>query len=1458
MPAIAFPLPADVYAPWMEADLRQFLGSRKSEDKHFECKAFLHYAPDWEDKCKDLKAKDTEKAPYHSSKPANSILAYRVIESIIAFANAEGGLLLLGVAETKQSHENPGSVSIPVASLIGDDTEMHFEITGVEPDRIGLVNGRIDEDNYIRQLQDILFPKVNEKHSYLEKKLVPSKDGNKQIIQQNIAVEFVGTYVETLVPVIKLIPCRMADERVLTVAALIVVPSSDVVVVTETIKNDFVVKVPIRLAFNNNGNFDREKAFDYLRQCERRKSSQAVLLKLNRIEALLANDNATLFRPVRPPEELVPQLLRDALENFVPPVSDGFDLGGLIRQAIADGHHVYLQGASGMGKSLLMARTFLDCAMEDPCCYYAIDRTQGRDRYATEAVLIGLRRQIQEQAGLPAVDRPPFREGAATCVLELEYLQAVIKALREKMEDRRLILFVDGLDENLDEQQEKDHSLVQALLQLIHMGQGQVAWVLSSQPRSSLQRLHSDCQLIALDGLDQAEAVRLFGWQLPVHLLDAQPHLIDEALQRSRLDSGLHDPEMLMLLGRALNNKLAGVAATVDAATWQELPDSPSEKFSWLFAQHTDPGRLRDVFGLRRGEQAWQRFTSAIPYTTFLTDLLCLLAAIHRPIPLVILQWVLELEDPDSKEDFRGRKKQAFQAYPPGLLEHNESLTIRLALADLQHTIKLVQVEGEGFSFSKVAHKRAFINFMRQEDIDATKSRLKSLAKEELYALRSDNLDKRHSYLYQELIYLILFAGESAGIYFDQLLQSDFFPEWMQKVAFHIADTTWLSDWLDVTILIKYEHKFGRISTERLAPLNRFLQDWRLHLEKNPQMLAEMLRACPALCTFWPQLQTRKNLLIPNNGYGNRVQGHSNEITCMVALPGNRFASGSKDTTLRIWDVQTGDCLIFNVDDEINCLALLPDGYLASGGKDVTLRIWNTETGNSWSLEGHEAPVTSLAVLHDGSLVSASDDKTIRIWDIETGRHRMIATCNNSIAMLVVSSEGILYSVENNTLHRWNLETGSSDVMHENCHYLASLPDNQFVLVFREGPGEFALELLDMNTKRSQFFRGNSTRITCFAALPDNRHFASSGNLNETIRIWNVETGNVQIYKEDKGRITSLVALPDGRHIASGDRHGTIRIWNVASGENRVMDGVQGLKIKLMDVMPNGDLVFSDYSNQIGTYDGQTRTVKIIGQSEELIYGIAALNDGRVATLEFLNDWIHIWDMQAGSNWIVSDLDRDGGAFIKELVVLPDGRLACGGESYNTIKIWDITSGKCDYLNFLNNPEPIPGAIGFEKLIILPNGLLAAVCNLYGRENEPTSNAICVWDVESGEGKILGYSENPVIYLAVLSDGRLMSGIGDNTIRIWDVQSGSSRVLETPLDHIADVAELPNDSLASIDYFNKTIYILNMEPGKEGQVLKTGFLENKPLCLAYSPQRHLLYVKSINNMTVFPVVDSIG
>ncbi len=103
------------------------------------------------------------------------------------------------------------------------------------------------------------------------------------------------------------------------------------------------------------------------------------------------------------------------------------------------------------------------------------------------------------------------------------------------------------------------------------------------------------------------------------------------------------------------------------------------------------------------------------------------------------------------------------------------------------------------------------------------------------------------------------------------------------------------------------------------------------------------------------------------------------------AANGRRIASGGADRTVQVWDASTGNPAIVyrGHSTRVLTLAWSPDArFIASGGADRTVQVWDATTGKLIYLyPGHTDTVYTLAWLPDGkSIASGSADKTVRVW----------------------------------------------------------------------------------------------------------------------------------------------------------------------------------------------------------------------------------------------------------------------------------------------------------------------------------------------------------------------------------------------------------------------------------------------------------------------------------------------
>ncbi|HEY9703387.1 MAG TPA: WD40 repeat domain-containing serine/threonine-protein kinase, partial [Allocoleopsis sp.] len=244
------------------------------------------------------------------------------------------------------------------------------------------------------------------------------------------------------------------------------------------------------------------------------------------------------------------------------------------------------------------------------------------------------------------------------------------------------------------------------------------------------------------------------------------------------------------------------------------------------------------------------------------------------------------------------------------------------------------------------------------------------------------------------------------------------------------------------------------------------------------------------------------------------LTGHSQEINSVNFSPDGRFlASGSKDTTIKIWEITTGKELHSFTGhlDGVMSVNFSPDGrFLASGSLDKTIKIWEVNTGKELrTLKGHSQGIRSINFSPDGRfLASGSLDKTIKIWEVNTGKELRTLTGHSDSVLSV------------------NFTADS--------RFLAS------------GSGDYTIKIWDVITGQElQTIKGHSSYVKSVNFSPDGR-FLASGSLDKNIKIWEVNTGKeLQNFKGHKDWISAVNYSADGRFLASGSDDKTIKIWRL-------------------------------------------------------------------------------------------------------------------------------------------------------------------------------------------------------------------------------------------------------------------------------------------------------------------------
>jgi hypothetical protein len=154
---------------------------------------------------------------------------------------------------------------------------------------------------------------------------------------------------------------------------------------------------------------------------------------------------------------------------------------------------------------------------------------------------------------------------------------------------------------------------------------------------------------------------------------------------------------------------------------------------------------------------------------------------------------------------------------------------------------------------------------------------------------------------------------------------------------------------------------------------------------------------------LWPSLTQAGGPLL------RILTDHTAWVFAVAATVDGRALSGSGDQTVRVWNLQSGECsrVLQGHTGVVRAVAVTHDGLALSGSEDNTVRVWDLQSGEcSRVLQGHTGTVSAVAVSDDGRALSGSDDQTVRVWDLQSGKTIAVLHGDALFVMVGVAADG--------------------------------------------------------------------------------------------------------------------------------------------------------------------------------------------------------------------------------------------------------------------------------------------------------------------------------------------------------------------------------------------------------------------------------------------------------------------
>ncbi|KAF8964651.1 WD40-repeat-containing domain protein [Flammula alnicola] len=272
------------------------------------------------------------------------------------------------------------------------------------------------------------------------------------------------------------------------------------------------------------------------------------------------------------------------------------------------------------------------------------------------------------------------------------------------------------------------------------------------------------------------------------------------------------------------------------------------------------------------------------------------------------------------------------------------------------------------------------------------------------------------------------------------------------------------------------------------------------------------------------------------------LKGHTRAVRALQ-FDEVKLITGSMDCSIKVWDWRRGKCIrtLNGHTEGVVCLNF-DDNVLASGSVDSTIKVWNLRTGGAFTLRGHSDWVNAVQLWDSNPGTRASSENT-SIFDV-SGSTSPIGS--NTNASSHIDPGKMLFSAsDDGTIKLWDLNLRT-------CvrQFTGHVGQVQSMKLLMADECEDEADEADESSANPSAAadRANSTLEQGNLLIPKRKKpVLISGSLDNTIKLWDIETGKAT--RTYFGHIEGVWGVAsDKMRLVSGSHDRTIKVWSREKG----------------------------------------------------------------------------------------------------------------------------------------------------------------------------------------------------------------------------------------------------------------------------------------------------------------------
>ncbi len=397
-------------------------------------------------------------------------------------------------------------------------------------------------------------------------------------------------------------------------------------------------------------------------------------------------------------------------------------------------------------------------------------------------------------------------------------------------------------------------------------------------------------------------------------------------------------------------------------------------------------------------------------------------------------------------------------------------------------------------------------------------------------------------------------------------------------------------------------------------------------------------------------------------------------------------------------------------------------------------------------------------------------------------------------------------------------------------------PDSQLLAV----GGSAGIWIYDAHSlELRQQLPGHTGPVSAVAWSPDSQQLAS-GSWDQTVRIWQVSSGEQIGLIPHRDQIIALDWSPNGSTLASATWGSQILLWEASTTNSLGELAGHSESITHLAFSPDGALLASASvdSARLWQVERQQEIALLTDQPDEHGNLRWAANGERLLLTNLQESTVQVWNASGSEQFVLTGMEYG----VYDAIWSPDNALLITTSGDGTVRLWGGLVGRQLRLLPTFEFDSVPVRLNWladsnELLMVLDNGVLAVVDpegrQVSARSVEHTAVSGAVAFSPDGSRLALGHSDGSVrIYQAgneepVVLDGHaygvtavswspdgaaLASAGGDGTVRLWDVEQQAEQLQwQHPDGEVSVLAWSPTEPAIAIADFAGHFWLWDVE-----------------------------------------------